>query len=225
MVQILVIEDDEGICSFLQVELEHEEFSVQVANTGRQGIEKFSEATKNGNPVDLILLDVMLPELNGFEVLRRIRKVSTVPVIMLTARSETYDKVSGLDSGADDYLTKPFEIEELLARIRTILRRMKPSLTVRGLSLNTASMEVEINGDIISLSKTEFLVLKLLLEHKNTVLTRDKIISEVWGTNHYIEENSVDVYVRYLRSKIDDFVGEEFITTVRGSGYIIKDVL
>ncbi len=225
MVQILVIEDDEGICSFLQVELEHEEFSVQVANTGRQGIEKFSEATKNGNPVDLILLDVMLPELNGFEVLRRIRKVFTVPVIMLTARSETYDKVSGLDSGADDYLTKPFEIEELLARIRTILRRMKPSLTVRGLSLNTASMEVEINGDIISLSKTEFLVLKLLLEHKNTVLTRDKIISEVWGTNHYIEENSVDVYVRYLRSKIDDFVGEEFITTVRGSGYIIKDVL
>lgn len=225
MLRILAVEDDEGICSFLEVELKHEGFEVVLAKTGREAVTKFTAEMEKGVPLDLVLLDIMLPELNGIEVLRRIRKTSNIPVILLTARNETYDKVSGLDAGADDYLTKPFEIEELLARIRTIMRRIKPSLSVRGLSLNTASMEVVVADKVIALSKTEFLVLKMLLAHKNTVLSRDEIISEVWGTDHYIEENSVDVYVRYLRSKIDDVVGHEYITTVRGAGYIIKDIL
>jgi len=225
MLRILVVEDDEGICSFLRVELEHEGFEVLLATTGRDALVKFEKEANEGRVLNLILLDIMLPQLNGIEVLRRIRKVSDIPVILLTARNETYDKVSGLDAGADDYLTKPFEIEELLARIRTIMRRLKPALAVRGLSLNTASMEVLAGDKVISLSKTEFMVLKLLLEHKNTVLSRDRIISEVWGNDHYIEENSVDVYIRYLRSKIDDVVGQEYISTVRGAGYIIKDEL
>jgi two-component system response regulator ArlR len=225
MLRILVVEDDEGICSFLQVELEHEGFEVLLASTGREALLQFEKEKTEGRVLNLILLDIMLPQLNGIEVLRRIRKISDIPVILLTARNETYDKVSGLDAGADDYLTKPFEIEELLARIRTIMRRLKPSLSVRGLSLNTASMEVLVDDKVISLSKTEFMVLKLLLENKNSVLSRDQIISAVWGSEHYIEENSVDVYVRYLRSKIDDVVGQEYISTVRGAGYIIKDEL
>ncbi|HZK19801.1 MAG TPA: response regulator transcription factor [Treponemataceae bacterium] len=225
MLRILVVEDDPGIYSFLQLELEHEGFDVVLASTGRTAVSLFSEYEAKGNKVDLLILDIMLPELNGIEVLRRIRKISNVPIILLTARSETYDKIVGLDAGADDYLTKPFEIEELLARIRTVMRRTTPALSVRELTLNTESMEVIAGDNRIALSKTEFMLLKLLLEHKNEVLSRDFIISKVWGENHYIEENSVDVYVRYLRSKIDEVLGEKFITTVRGAGYIIRDEL
>ncbi|MBR7064298.1 MAG: response regulator transcription factor, partial [Treponema sp.] len=167
-------------------------------------------------------------KLNGIEVLRRIRKSSNVPIIMLTARGETLDKVAGLDSGADDYITKPFEIEELLARMRALIRRNtqdnKSVLTIKNLTLNTNSMEVTLNGQKIDLSKTEYLLLKTLIENKNIVMTRDKIINAVWGKNYYIEENSVDVYVRYLRSKIDEKAETEYISTVRGSGYIIRDL-
>ena len=219
--RVLIVEDDSGIADFLQLELDHEGFEVLHAEDGRKALELF----ESGAP-DIILLDIMLPKLNGLEVLRRIRKTSRVPVIMLTARGDTLDKVSGLDSGADDYLAKPFEIEELLARMRAVMRRNEANdepLKLRGIELNRDSMEVKINKERIALSKTEYLLLKTFIENKNVVLSRDKIISAVWGENHYIDENSVDVYVRYLRSKIDDKTGEEYISTVRGAGYVMRD--
>lgn len=219
--RVLIVEDDSGIADFLQLELEHEGFDVLHAEDGRKALELF----ESGAP-DIILLDIMLPKLNGLEVLRRIRKTLRVPVIMLTARGDTLDKVSGLDSGADDYLAKPFEIEELLARMRAVMRRNEANdepLKLRGIEFDRDSMEVKINKERIALSKTEYLLLKTFIENKNVVLSRDKIISAVWGENHYIDENSVDVYVRYLRSKIDDKAGEEYISTVRGAGYVMRD--
>lgn len=219
--RVLIVEDDSGIADFLQLEFEHEGFEVLHAEDGRRALELFENVAP-----DIILLDIMLPKLNGLEVLRRIRKTSRVPVIMLTARGDTLDKVSGLDSGADDYLAKPFEIEELLARMRAVMRRNEANdepLKLRGIELNRDSMEVKINKERIALSKTEYLLLKTFIENKNVVLSRDKIINAVWGENHYIDENSVDVYVRYLRSKIDDKTGEEYIATVRGAGYVMRD--
>lgn len=222
MVQVLIVEDDSGIAEFLRLELEHEGYAILHAADGRTALEIFEKAAP-----DIVLLDIMLPQLNGLEVLRRIRKTSKTPVIMLTARGDTFDKVSGLDSGADDYLAKPFEIEELLARMRAVLRRNNAReitpLKLRGIALNPNSMEVTVNKERVMLSKTEYLLLKTLLEHKNTVLSRDTIISTVWGEDHYTDENSVDVYVRYLRAKIDDRTGEEYISTVRGVGYIMRD--
>lgn len=222
MVQVLIVEDDSGIAEFLRLELEHEGYAILHTADGRTALEIFEKAAP-----DIVLLDIMLPQLNGIEVLRRIRKTSKTPVIMLTARGDTFDKVSGLDSGADDYLAKPFEIEELLARMRAVLRRNNAReitpLKLRGIALNPNSMEVTVNKERVMLSKTEYLLLKALLEHKNTVLSRDTIISTVWGEDHYIDENSVDVYVRYLRAKIDDRTGEEYISTVRGVGYIMRD--
>ena len=222
MARVLIVEDDKGIIDFLQPELQHEGFDVSHASDGRSALEFFAREEP-----DIILLDIMLPKLNGLEVLRRIRKSSDVPVIILTARGETFDKVTGLDSGADDYIAKPFEIEELLARIRAVLRRHTalsvPLLKVRDIVLNVDSMEVMVKNERIDLTKTEYLLLKTLMENKNIVLSRDKIISAVWGEYHYIDENSVDVYVRYLRSKVDEKAGEEYISTVRGSGYVMRD--
>ena len=221
MARVLIVEDDAGIADFLQLELEHEGFEVRHAADGRKALDLFESVAP-----DIVLLDIMLPKLNGLEVLRRIRKISRVPVIMLTARGDTLDKVSGLDSGADDYLAKPFEIEELLARMRAVMRRNEANdepLKLRGIELNPGSMEVTVNKERIALSKTEYFLLKTLIENKNVVLSRDKIIGAVWGENHYIDENSVDVYVRYLRAKIDDRAGEEYISTVRGAGYVMRD--
>jgi two-component system response regulator ArlR len=176
---------------------------------------------------DLILLDVMLPELNGLEVLRRIRAKSNVPVILETARGETIDKITGLNAGADDYIPKPFEIEELLARINALFRRiniMKPAdskLSVRSLALNIDRMSCSVGENEIQLSKTEFLMLKTFIESQNKVLSRSDIIDAIWGKGHYIDENTVDVYVGYLRSKIAEHTKEEFIKTVRGTGYMM----
>lgn len=258
MEKILIVEDDEGISDFVNLELEHEGFKAFVAADGRKALELF-ESEKP----DLVLLDVMLPELSGLEVLRRIRKTSRVPVIMVTARGETYDKVNGLDAGADDYLPKPFEIEELLARMRAVLRRSSSVnaeakiYKIRGLEMNTESMKVTLkigtagNGkenalsergtDVtdgtdgaksseiksaertLDFSKTEYLMLKFLMENKNKVLSRDQIIDEIWGKNHFIDVNTVDVYIGYLRQKIDQATGETYIKTVRGSGYMMID--
>lgn len=224
MEKILIVEDDAGISDFVKLELDHEGFETCVAATGRDALEKFESFAP-----DLILLDVMLPELSGLEVLRRIRKNSAVPVIMVTARGETYDRVNGLDAGADDYLPKPFEIEELLARMRAVLRRVNASagtpsvLKNRDLIMSIESMKVTLKGDELMLSKTEFMMLKLFLEKMNQVLTRDQIIDAVWGEGHYIDENTIDVYVGYLRSKIDQAAGEDYIKTVRGMGYKMID--
>jgi two-component system, OmpR family, response regulator ArlR len=220
MEKVLVVEDDAGIMGFLKTELCHEGFEVQYAADGRAALTVFESCIP-----DIVLLDIMLPGLSGLEVLRRIRKSSNVPVILLTARGETFDKVNGLNAGADDYLTKPFEIEELLARMRAVMRRLSGSVSVlkmRNLVLYPNRMETLLDGKAVELSRTEFFLLKTLMENQNTVLTREQLISAVWGQGHYIDENSVDVYVRYIRQKIDEQAGEEYITTVRGFGYTMK---
>lgn len=219
---VLIVEDDKGISDFIIPELEHEGFKTRLAETGRQALDMFETEEP-----DLVLLDVMLPELNGLEVLRRIRTKSNVPVILETARGETIDKITGLNAGADDYIPKPFEIEELLARINALFRRinfLKPAdskLSVRSLALNIDRMSCSVGENEIQLSKTEFLMLKTFIENQNKVLSRSDIIDAIWGKGHYIDENTVDVYVGYLRSKIAEHTKEEFIKTVRGTGYMM----
>lgn len=229
MEKILIVEDDPGISDFVNLELKHEGFETQIAETGRIALEKFESFEP-----DLILLDVMLPELSGMEVLRRIRKTSSVPVIMVTARGETYDRINGLDAGADDYIPKPFEIEELLARMRAVLRRSARAnqavvesgpvhLKNRDLEMIPESMKATLKGELLTLSKTEFLMLKLFMERQNQVISRDTFIDEIWGKGYCIDENTIDVYVGYLRSKIDNAVKEDYIKTVRGAGYMMLD--
>ena len=223
--QILIIEDEEKIARFVELELSHEGYGVSIRYDGRSGL----EAAESGG-FDCVLLDIMLPQLNGLEVLRRLRKTSDVPVILLTARDAVMDKVSGLDMGADDYVTKPFAIEELLARIRLVMRKSSRSaapaeLSVGKLSLSSARHEVLYDGNRIELTGKEFSLLETLLENKNVVLSRDSLLEKVWGYDYLGETNIVDVYIRYLRSKIDDVFGEKIIQTVRGVGYVIKDIL
>ena len=218
----MIVEDDAGISDFVIPELEHEGYTTCLAVTGREALAKFEEEKP-----DLILLDIMLPELNGLEVLRRIRAVSTVPVILETARSETIDKINGLNLGADDYIPKPFEIEELLARINALFRRMnfgkaqEVPTSIKELTLNLDRMSFTIDSNEVQLSKTEFLFLKLLIENQGKIFSRQQIIDEIWGVGHYIDENTVDVYVGYLRSKISEYTKDEYIRTVRGAGYMM----
>lgn len=225
MVKILIVEDEEKIARFIELELIHEGYKVIKADNGRTGL----EIAERGE-ADLIILDVMLPEINGLEVLRRIRKVSEVPIIMLTARDAVMDKVSGLDAGADDYITKPFAIEELLARIRTALKKRvftvkKDEDVIRCglLTLDKMRHKVMYGDTEIELTNREFTLLQILMENKNIVLTRDVLIEKVCGYNYVGETNVIDVYVRYLRTKIDDVFKVKIISTVRGVGYVIKD--
>lgn len=219
---ILIIEDEIKIARFVEMELNYEGYKVTKVHDGRQGLMK-----ARNEEFDLILLDIMLPSMNGIEVLRRIREESEVPVIMLTAKDETMDKVTGLDMGADDYITKPFEIEELLARIRVALKRKKvikkQELKYKALLMDLEGYNLSYDGENIELTKKEFELLKYLLENKNRVLTRDKIIETVWGYDYFGDTNVVDVYIRYLRSKIDDKYNQKIIHTLRGVGYMIKD--
>lgn len=225
MIKVLVVEDEEKIARFIELELIHEGYKVIKVNNGREGL----EIAEKGE-VDLVLLDVMLPELNGLEVLRRVRKTSDIPVIMLTARDAVMDKVSGLDAGADDYITKPFAIEELLARIRTALK--KRIVTVKKdedvikcglLSLDKMKHKVMYDNNEIELTNREFTLLQILMENKNIVLTRDVLIEKACGYDYIGETNVIDVYIRFLRTKIDDVFNTKIITTVRGVGYVIKD--
>lgn len=222
--KILIIEDEVKIARFVELELNYEGYEVEKAHDGRAGFETF----KNGK-FDLILLDIMLPTMSGIEVLRRVRALSEIPVIMLTAKDETIDKVTGLDLGADDYVTKPFEIEELLARIRVALKRKNVSrvedniLTIGKLKVDLEKYTVSYDQEVIEVTKREFDLLKYLLENKNKVLSREKIVEEVWGYDYYGDTNVVDVYIRYLRSKLDDKFNKKIIYTVRGVGYSVKD--
>ncbi|WP_409229215.1 response regulator transcription factor [Gudongella sp. SC589] len=226
MERILIIEDEEKIARFIELELKYEGYEVEKALNGRDGLE-FATT----QPFDLILLDIMLPELNGIEVLRRIRRVSDVPILLLTARDAVVDKVAGLDGGADDYITKPFAIEELLARIRVGLRKRtsdntsKPSTEISAgrLSLDPVKREVKVDETIIDLTKKEFDLLYYLMENKNIVISRETILEHIWGYDFTGETNAVDVYIRYLRSKIEEPFGLKAIHTVRGVGYVIKD--
>ena len=234
MARILVVEDEAKIARFIELELTHEGYEVDKVGDGRQAVDAALTGT-----YDLILLDVLLPQLNGMEVLRRIRRESDVPVIMLTARDAVMDKVAGLDAGADDYITKPFAIEELLARIRVALKRREasaatssstsappepdhPVLAIRGVTLDVERHEVKVGNDPIELTNREFEVLKALMENRNVVMTRERLASIACGYDFVGETNIIDVYIRHLRSKIDDRHNIKLITTVRGVGYVIR---
>ncbi len=223
MTRILLIEDEERIARFVELELTHEGYEVEKAYDGRAGL-----ALAESGRHDLVLLDIMLPELNGLEVLRRLRKGSSVPIIMLTARDAVMDKVSGLDMGADDYITKPFQIEELLARIRAALRKRaadapSPLLTCGPVALDPARRSVTCQGQSLELTNREFTLLMTLMENKSIVLTRETLLERVWGYEYMGETNVVDVYIRYLRAKLDEASGVKLIHTVRGVGYAIKE--
>ena len=222
--KILLVEDEEKLARMVELELRYEGYQVDKSFDGRSGLERALSGE-----YDLVLLDIMLPQLSGMEVLRRLRKEGVqLPVIMLTARDSVVDKVSGLDSGADDYITKPFAIEELLARIRAALRtksgRDSQVLTVGPLSMEVESRRVTVRGQEVELTKKEFDLLRHLLENKGRVLTREALLDSVWGFDFVGETNSVDVYIRFLRSKIDEAFGIKLIHTVRGVGYVIKEI-
>ncbi|MEL1135422.1 response regulator transcription factor [Desulfitobacterium sp. THU1] len=222
--KILIIEDEEKIARFVELELSYEGYTVTKAFDGRTGL----ELAETGE-FDLVLLDVMLPQLSGMEVLRRIRRTSAVPIIMLTARDSVMDKVSGLDSGANDYITKPFAIEELLARIRNALRKQiavedtTELLSALDLQLDMGRRTVTVKGQPIDLTKREFDLLYFLLKNKGLVVSRESLLENVWGFDFTGDTNAVDVYIRFLRGKIDEVFDIKLIHTVRGVGYVIKD--
>jgi DNA-binding response OmpR family regulator len=224
-VRILLVEDEAEIVRFLKLELEHEGYEILAASDGRTGLDLALFQC-----FDLILLDVMLPEFNGMEVLRRLRKEKQTPVIMLTARDTVVDKVTGLDTGANDYITKPFHIEELLARIRACLRMSThdaeedtPVVKVGDLVLDTAQRLVVRNGKTINLTKTQYDLLECLVRNRNVVLTREQILNDVWGFDYLGDSNIVDVYIRYVRTRLGDTNENRLIETVRGVGYVIRE--
>ena len=223
MPTILLVEDEEKLARVVELELRYEGYEVEKAFDGREGLEK---ALSGG--FDLVLLDIMLPSMSGMEVLRRLRRESQVPVIMVTARDTVVDKVSGLDSGADDYITKPFEIEELLARIRAALRKRpvrqeSAVLTAGPLTMDPERHEVTVKGTPVELTRREFDLLRYLLENKEKVISRESLLDNVWGFDFVGETNAVDVYIRFLRAKIDEAFGIKLIHTVRGVGYVIRE--
>ena len=237
MSRILIVEDEAKIARFVELELMHEGYEVDKAADGREGVEKAL-----ANDYDLILLDILLPQLNGMEVLRRVRREKDTPVILLTARDAVMDKVAGLDAGADDYITKPFAIEELLARIRVALKRREAMaattasveapapapietnvLTIKGVSLDVDRHEVTVGGEPVELTNREFEVLKALMENREIVMSRERLAQLACGYDFVGETNIIDVYIRHLRSKIDDRFGIKLITTVRGVGYVIRE--
>jgi DNA-binding response OmpR family regulator len=218
--KILVVEDDAQISRVLELELKHEGYEVETARDGLTGLER---ALKEP---DLVILDLMLPKLDGMEVATRVRAKSTVPIIMLTAKDRIPDRVAGLDAGADDYLVKPFSIEELLARVRARLRDKHPAVNVleaKDLTMDRDRHEVVRGGKNIQLTAKEYALLEYLLLHRNKVHTRDELFNGVWGSDFLGDSNLIDVYIRYLRGKIDDGFEDKLIQTVRGVGYALKE--
>ncbi|HGN7529837.1 TPA: two-component system response regulator CovR [Streptococcus pyogenes] len=224
--KILIIEDEKNLARFVSLELQHEGYEVIVEVNGREGLETALE-----KEFDLILLDLMLPEMDGFEVTRRLQTEKTTYIMMMTARDSIMDVVAGLDRGADDYIVKPFAIEELLARIRAIFRRQDiesekkvPSQGIyRDLVLNPQNRSVNRGDDEISLTKREYDLLNILMTNMNRVMTREELLSNVWKYDEAVETNVVDVYIRYLRGKIDIPGKESYTQTVRGMGYVIRE--
>lgn len=224
--KIFIVEDEKPIARLLQLTLEREGFKTASEPNGRRAYERILQ-----EKYDLILLDVMLPDMDGMEICKRVREVSDVPIIMLTARDEIRDKVEGLDLGADDYMTKPFAAEELLARIRRVIRRHNERVreaddtryVVKNMIIYPERYEVTVKGEHVELTHKEYELLKYLVENKRNVLSRDQILQTVWGYDYIGDTNVVDVYISYLRSKIDDRFGEKYIYTTRGVGYAVKD--
>lgn len=227
MSRILIIEDEKNLACFVELELKHEGYDIQVEYNGRKGLD-----AALAEDFDAILLDLMLPELNGLEVCRRVREVKNTPIIMMTARDSVIDRVSGLDHGADDYIVKPFAIEELLARLRALLRRIdleseqqstkQTTVTYKDLTIEKENLVVKRGDEVINLTKREYELLLTLMENINVVLARDVLLNKVWGYESEVETNVVDVYIRYLRNKIDRPGEKSYIQTVRGTGYVIR---
>ena len=225
MSKILIVEDEAKIARFVTLELEHEGYEVKSADNGRTGLQLCEEWQP-----DLMVLDLMLPELSGIEVCRRLRQTSDLPIIMLTAKDDVSDKVMGLDMGADDYMTKPFAIEELLARIRVSLKKHRgdradtqSAARVAGkLRIEPASYGASYAGEPITLTKKEFDLLNYLWQHENAAVTRDDLLTNVWGYEFTGDTNIVDVYIRYLRQKIDDKYNIKTIHTIRAVGYMFR---
>lgn len=227
MSRILIIEDEENLAKFVELELQHEGYDTDVELDGRAGL----EAALNED-FDVILLDLMLPELNGIEVARRVREEKDTPIIIMTARDSVIDRVSGLDHGADDYIVKPFAIEELLARVRALLRRIniedgnnsghQTTVKYKDLTIEKENRVVRRGDEVINLTKREYELLLILMENINVVMSRQELLSKVWGYDADVETNVVDVYIRYLRNKIDRPGEKSYIQTVRGTGYVIR---
>ena len=228
MSKILIVEDEEAIADLEKDYLELSDFEVTIENRGDTGLQ-----TALSDDFDLIILDLMLPGMDGFEICKRIRDIKDTPIIMVSARKEDIDKIRGLGLGADDYMTKPFAIQELLARVRNALRKQRSGengegpegekLQVKDLIMYPSRYEVTVQGEEVQLTKKEYSLLEYLLRNKRNVLTRDQILQEVWGYDYTGDTNVVDVYIRYLRAKIDDHFNVKYIYTVRGVGYAIKE--
>ncbi|MBP3232006.1 MAG: response regulator transcription factor [Anaerovibrio sp.] len=227
--KIFIVEDERRIARFLQMELEHEGFETEIEDNGRRAYERIIQGD-----FDLVLLDIMLPEMDGLTICKKVRELSDIPIIMLTARDEIDDKVQGLDIGADDYVTKPFAIPELFARMRAALRKQVKNdletdasvgevLRLKNITMNIDRHEVMVGDVNVELTKKEFDLLAYLIRNKRSVLTRDQILSQVWGYDYMGDTNVVDVYIRYLRAKLDDKFNEKYIHTMRGVGYVVKD--
>lgn len=226
--RIFIVEDEHRIARFLQIELEHEGYDTAIEENGLRAFERIAQ-----EDYDLVLLDIMLPDMDGMTICRKVREISNIPIIMLTARDDVEDKVHGLDLGADDYITKPFAIQELLARVRNALRKYKNGesdidingerLQVKDMVMYPSRYEVMVQGEEVQLTKKEYALLEYMLRNKRNVLTRDQILQEVWGYDYTGDTNVVDVYIRYLRAKIDDHFRQKYIYTVRGVGYAIKE--
>ena len=226
--RVLIIEDEKNLARFVDLELQHEGYETAICHDGRKGLE-----TALNQEWDVILLDLMLPELNGLEVCRRIRPIKDTPIIIMTARDSVIDRVSGLDQGADDYIVKPFAIEELLARLRALFRRIdhnkeeknqsqQSSVKYRNLVIEKKGRIVKRDDQVIDLTKREYELLRYLMENLNTVMSREVLLDKVWGYKTEVETNVVDVYIRYLRNKIDVPGKDSYIQTVRGTGYVMR---
>ena len=221
MKNILIVEDEANISDFVKGELEYEGYNVCIKEDGREGLE---EALKN--EYDLIILDVMLPSMNGFEICRRLKREKQSTVIMLSAKDSVMDKVNGLQIGADDYIAKPFAIEELLARIEVVFRRQDNSnnyiIKFKDITINKSSRIVKKDGNEINLTNKEYELLMILIDNKDKVVTREELLEKIWGYGYEPETNVIDVYIRYLRSKLNNENKEEYIQTVRSVGYIMR---
>ncbi|MEE8636854.1 MAG: response regulator transcription factor [Dehalococcoidia bacterium] len=221
--RILVVDDDPEIVSFVQRGLAYEGYRVDTAADGKEALTK----ARDREP-DLVVLDIMMPGIDGIEVAKRLRQGGDIPILMLTAKGTVADKVTGLESGADDYLLKPFAFDELLARIRALLRRRQPkegeTLRFSDLTLDTATREVRRGSEIIELTTQEFDLLELFMRHPRQVLKRDRIYERVWGYDFEDSSNVLEVYVRYLRSKLEAGERSRLIHSIRGVGYVLKEL-
>lgn len=221
MKKILMVEDESSISDFVKLELEYEGYQVSIKEDGREGLKEALE-----NDYDLIILDIMLPSMNGFEICRRLKREKNTPIIMLSAKDSVTDKVNGLQIGADDYIPKPFAIEELLARINAIFRRVDSLdnhiVKFKDLVINRNSRTVSKNDKEINLTTKEYELLMILIDNKDKVVTRDELLEKIWGYEYEPETNVTDVYVRYLRSKLNNENKEEYIQTIRSVGYIMR---